>query len=101
VDVLLDVASGGVFLLSQGASSGEAAGRVFTGKCFHLDPSSRLALLKIRLAVFDRLEETQIPEGVVRRLASLAHSCLEHHLEIRLKSFDLFEQVIGREEQSA
>ncbi len=96
--VLFDTASGGVFLLSGQSSRGEIRGRALTSRCFRLEPMARNALLKIRLAVFDQLEETHTPDPVVMRLVDLAHACLEHHLEIRLKSFELFEQIKGRKE---
>jgi DNA repair protein RecO len=98
-DVLFDTASGGVFLLPDQTSISREAEPHFTGRCFRLDPATRKALLKIRLAIFDKLEETQAPETMVKRLIDLTHACLEHHLEFRLKSFDLFEQVIRREER--
>lgn len=101
MDVLFDTASGGVFLIADHPDLGGIQGSSFTGRCFRLDPTTRSALLKIRLAVFDRLEETRLPEPVLKRLLDLAHACLEHHLEIRLKSFDLFDQVKGRKEQSS
>ncbi len=99
MDVLFDTASGGVFLFQEEVSSGGLEGGTFTGRCFRLDPTTRQALLKIRLAVFDRLEETQVPGKMVKRLLDLIHACFEHHLEIRLKSFGLFEQIMGREER--
>lgn len=101
MDVLFDTASGGIFLLSNRTQGGDPGESSFSGRCFRLDPASRLFLLKIRLAMFDRLEETVTSQAMVNRLTELAHACLEHHLEIRLKSFDLFKQVMGREEHSA
>ncbi len=99
MEVLFDTASGGVFLLPDQTHSGEDDGHPFTSRCFRLDPTSRTTLLKIRLAVFDRLEDTPVPETILKRLVDLVHACLEHHLDIRLKSFDLFNQVIRKEER--
>jgi hypothetical protein len=63
---------------------------ILTGQEMHL-------LRYYRLAVFENLKEALLSVRQAKSLMELMAHCLEHYLEVRLKSFDFWNQIIDKD----
>ncbi|KXK37877.1 MAG: DNA repair protein RecO [Candidatus Hinthialibacteria bacterium OLB16] len=98
--VILDVASGLVYPASHNLREDSEGWNLGRGRIFKVPPHVRGWFRKIRLAVFEQLNETHIPAEDRRLLMEILSTCIEFHLDVRLKSLAFWKEVMEREEKN-
>jgi DNA repair protein RecO len=92
-----DAATGGLCGLKESDDLSLPTGRA-SSRRFWLLPSTREALKKFRLAVFNYLGETPIADKEAVTLIECLAACIEFHLETHLKSLIFWQETLNRKE---